>query len=58
MIKSKSIDLPRNLYHQIKQGGLLLIVIKNEGGGDNLFLLEKKANILNRLIQHLVDLLR
>ena len=36
-------DLPRNLYHQIKEGGLLLVVIKNEGGGDNLFLLEKKG---------------
>lgn len=34
-------DLPRQFYEQIKQGGLLLAVIKNEGGGDNLFLLEK-----------------
>ena len=36
-------DLPRNLYHQIKKGGLLLVVIKIEGGADNLFLLEKKG---------------
>lgn len=34
-------DLPRHFYDQIKVGGLLLIVIKNEGGGDNLFLLRK-----------------
>ena len=34
-------DLPRPLFEQIKEGGLLLIVIKNEGGGDNLFLLRK-----------------
>lgn len=36
-------DLPRNLYHQIKEGGLLLVVIKVEGGADNLFLLQKKG---------------
>jgi protein-L-isoaspartate(D-aspartate) O-methyltransferase len=34
-------DLPRHFYEQIKDGGLLLVVIKNEGGGDNLFLLRK-----------------
>jgi len=35
-------DLPRPFYDQIKAGGLLLVVIKNEGGvGDNLFLLRK-----------------
>jgi protein-L-isoaspartate(D-aspartate) O-methyltransferase len=34
-------DLPRPFYEQIKEGGLLLIVIKSEGGGDNLFLLQK-----------------
>lgn len=34
-------DLPRQFYEQIKAGGLLLVVIKNEGGGDNLFLLQK-----------------
>ena len=34
-------DLPRHFYDQIKFGGLLLIVIKNEGGRDNLFLLRK-----------------
>ena len=34
-------DLPRQFYKQIKEHGLLLAVIKNEGGGDNLFLLQK-----------------
>jgi protein-L-isoaspartate(D-aspartate) O-methyltransferase len=34
-------DLPRHFYEQTKPGGLLLAVIKNEGGGDNLFLLRK-----------------
>jgi protein-L-isoaspartate(D-aspartate) O-methyltransferase len=37
-------DLPHHFFEQIKEGGLLLIVIKNEGGGDNLFLLRKAAN--------------
>jgi protein-L-isoaspartate(D-aspartate) O-methyltransferase len=35
-------DLPRHFYNQIKNEGLLLVGIKNEGGGDNLFLLCKK----------------
>lgn len=34
-------DLPRHFYQQIKQDGLLLIVIKSEGGGDTLFILKK-----------------
>ena len=34
-------DIPRALYTQIKDGGLLLAVIKNPGGGDTLFLLQK-----------------
>ena len=34
-------DLPRQFHEQIKAGGLLLVVIKNKGGGDNLFLLRK-----------------
>ena len=34
-------DLPRAFYEQMKAGGLLLIVIKDSGGGDNLFLLRK-----------------
>lgn len=37
-------DLPSHFYEQIKEDGLLLIVIKNEGGGDNLFLLRKTGN--------------
>ena len=34
-------DLPRHFYDQIKEDGLLLVVIKNVGGGDNLFVLKK-----------------
>ena len=34
-------DLPHHFYDQTREGGLLLVVIKNEGGGDNLFVLRK-----------------
>ena len=34
-------DLPHAFFEQIKEGGLLLVVIKSEGGGDTLFLLRK-----------------
>jgi len=34
-------DLPACFYEQVKEEGLLLGVIKNVGGGDNLFLLRK-----------------
>jgi protein-L-isoaspartate(D-aspartate) O-methyltransferase len=34
-------DLPRPFYEQTRANGLLLAVIKNSGGGDNLFLLRK-----------------
>lgn len=34
-------DLPHAFFEQVKAGGLLLIVIKNAGGGDCLFLLRK-----------------
>ncbi len=34
-------DLPHAFFAQIKEGGLLLVVIKSEGGGDSLFLLRK-----------------
>jgi len=37
-------DLPHHFYAQMKDGGLLLVVIKNEGGADNLFLLRKTGN--------------
>jgi protein-L-isoaspartate(D-aspartate) O-methyltransferase len=37
-------DLPRHFYEQMRDRGLLLIVIKNAGGGDNLFLLRKTAD--------------
>jgi protein-L-isoaspartate(D-aspartate) O-methyltransferase len=37
-------DLPRRFYEQVKEAGLLLIVIKSEGGGDNLFVLRKVSD--------------
>jgi protein-L-isoaspartate(D-aspartate) O-methyltransferase len=37
-------DLPRHFYDQIREGGLLLAVIKTGGGGDNLFLLRKSGD--------------
>ena len=37
-------DLPRHFYDQVKEGGLLLVGIKSEGGGDNLFLLRKRSD--------------
>jgi protein-L-isoaspartate(D-aspartate) O-methyltransferase len=37
-------DLPRQFYGQMKDDGLLLVGIKSEGGGDNLFLLRKRAD--------------
>lgn len=36
-------DLPRPFFEQMTEGGLMLAVIKNEGGGDTLFLLRKKG---------------
>ncbi|PSB46787.1 protein-L-isoaspartate O-methyltransferase family protein, partial [Chamaesiphon polymorphus] len=42
-------DIPHYFYSQIKQDGLLLIVIKNQGGGDNLFLLKKTDNYFESL---------
>lgn len=44
-----SYDLPRHFYDQIREDGLLLIVIKSEGGGDNLFLLRKKPDCFESL---------
>lgn len=38
-----SYDLPRAFHEQLREGGLLLMVVKVEGGGDHLFLLEKKT---------------
>jgi protein-L-isoaspartate(D-aspartate) O-methyltransferase len=37
-------DLPHQLFHQTKDGGLLLMIIKNRGGGDVLFLLRKNGD--------------
>ena len=34
-------DLPQPLFEQMKDGGLMLVVIKTQGGLDNLFLLRK-----------------
>lgn len=38
-----SYDLPLAFHEQIRLGGLLLLVIKMEGGGDQLVLFERKA---------------
>ena len=35
-------DLPHPFFEQIKEGGLFLVVIKSEGGGDTLALLRKE----------------
>src|SRR6266511_1015585 len=37
-------DLPHHFYEQMKDGGLSLLVVKNVGGRDNLFLLRKTAD--------------
>jgi protein-L-isoaspartate(D-aspartate) O-methyltransferase len=37
-------DLPRAFHDQMAEGGRLLVVLKNEGGGDTLFVLEKRAD--------------
>lgn len=37
-------DLPRAFHEQLRNGGLLLAVIKLEGGGDSLFVLRKTKN--------------
>jgi protein-L-isoaspartate(D-aspartate) O-methyltransferase len=37
-------DLPHQFYAQMKEGGLLLVVLKSAGGGDHLFLLRKSAD--------------
>jgi protein-L-isoaspartate(D-aspartate) O-methyltransferase len=37
-------DLPHYFYEQLREEGLLLMVIKTEGGGDNLFLLRKTGD--------------
>jgi protein-L-isoaspartate(D-aspartate) O-methyltransferase len=37
-------DLPRHFYQQIREEGLLLVVIKTPGGGDNLFVLRKTGD--------------
>ncbi len=37
-------DIPPVFYHQLKNGGLLLLVLKNKGGRDTLVLLEKKED--------------
>ena len=39
-----SYDLPAPFFNQIRVGGLLLFVLKNQGGGDNVILLEKKSD--------------
>ncbi len=42
-------DLPSHFHRQMRVGGLLLVVLKNQGGGDNLFLLRKQADCFESL---------
>lgn len=37
-------DLPRHFYTQLKDGALLLFILKAEGGGDTLFLLQRSGD--------------
>jgi len=37
-------DLPKAFFQQVADDGLMLAVLKNPGGGDNLLLLRKRAN--------------
>jgi hypothetical protein len=37
-------DLPHHFYDEMRDEGLLLVVIKSEGGGDSLFLLRKTGS--------------
>lgn len=37
-------DLPRHFFTQLKEDGLLLFILKEEGGGDLLVLLQKKGD--------------
>jgi len=39
-----SYDLPQHFYTQLKDGGLLLFILKAEGGGDTLILLRKNGD--------------
>ncbi len=39
-------DIPKSLYQQLKEGGLLLMVLKLKGGGDTLLLLRKENKAL------------
>jgi hypothetical protein len=38
------LELPGHFYAQVKDQGLLLIAIKTEGEGDNLFLLRRNQD--------------
>lgn len=44
MFTAGAFDLPLAFHRQIKDGGLLLFVLKNKGGSDNLLLLKKTGN--------------
>ncbi len=44
MFTAGTYDLPRAFSDQLKEGGLLMAVIKIEGGGDSLFALRKTRN--------------
>ncbi len=44
-----SYDLLCHFYEHLKDEGLLLMVVKSEGGGDNLFLLQKRGTYFEAL---------
>ena len=50
-------DLPGTFYKQIKKGGRLLIVLKNQGGVATLILFEKKADHFESIQSMLCDFL-
>jgi protein-L-isoaspartate(D-aspartate) O-methyltransferase len=44
MFTAGAFDLPKSLYAQVKEGGILLFVLKNKGGTDNLIRLQKMGD--------------
>jgi protein-L-isoaspartate(D-aspartate) O-methyltransferase len=44
MFTAGAFDLPEAFHKQIKEGGLLLFILKNKGGADNLLLLKKNKD--------------
>jgi protein-L-isoaspartate(D-aspartate) O-methyltransferase len=46
VVTAGSFDIPSAYCRQLREGGLLLIPLKNKGGGDNLFLFRKSGDHL------------